>query len=58
MCNNETRSILLLRHPSTPFASAQTHPQGGIPSTSMQLQFCNVAFLIAAYYKSKGEPFA
>jgi hypothetical protein len=36
--------------PLPPSASAQTHPQGGIPSTSMQLQFCNVAFLIAAYY--------
>jgi hypothetical protein len=38
--------------PLPPSASAQTHPQGGIPSTSMQLQFCNVAFLIAAYYNN------
>jgi hypothetical protein len=42
--------------PLPPSASAQTHPQGGIPSTSMQLQFCNVAFLIAAYYKYYTSP--
>ena len=34
--------------------SYRDHPQGGIPSTSMQLQFCNVAFLIAAYYRVPG----